>query len=276
MNPTRFDTITRLFADRKLTRRQSLAAGAGLAAGIAGSRLASAQEASPEALPITPDADHGPEMLFVQSFHSGSIVPSERAEGRYTVTLEHGLGETIYFSDRPDRIVGSTPTAAFLDGLGFPEDNPPNAAILTQNPDGDTTLAVVELFDPVYDAETATLTYDVSVLEHWKDGTDLAFTETPVDLGALGDTFGTAHLFIDDCGDWEITCYSIPSKGINGHVGSILTDEHDGFCYSWEAAFCLPCQPWIADGYSAYRYWNQQCNERFPDCLGICQARNVV
>jgi len=274
MNPTRFDTITRLFADRKLTRRQSLAAGAGLAAGIAGSRLASAQEASPEALPITPDADHGPEMLFVQSFHSGSIVPSERAEGRYTVTLEHGLGETIYFSDRPDRIVGSTPTAAFLDGLGFPEDNPPNAAILTQNPDGDTTLAVVELFDPVYDAETATLTYDVSVLEHWKDGTDLAFTETPVDLGALGDTFGTAHLFIDDCQGSDILCYS-PDRtlGIHGHVGSILYSEHDGFCYSWGAWECLPCQPWIADAEGAFRYWNQQCNVRFPDCLENCASK---
>ncbi len=51
-------------------------------------------------------------MLFVQSFQSGSIAPVDGAEGRYTVTLEQGLGQTIYFSDRPERIVGTEPHRA--------------------------------------------------------------------------------------------------------------------------------------------------------------------
>ena len=274
MNPTMIDTITRLFSDRKLSRRQSLAAGAGIAAGALATPALSA--VAQDATPVAPDAEHGPEMLFVQSFQSGSIVPSNDVAGRYTITLDHGLGETIYFSDRPDRIVGSTPTAAFLDGLGFSDDNPPNAAILTHNQDGDSTLAVVELFDPVFDEETATLTYDVSLLEHWRDGTDLAFTETPVDVDAIGDTFGTAHLFIDDCGGTDIYCIS-PDRtlGISGHVGTILNGEHDGFCYSWSAMMCLPCQPWIADDEGVWRYWGQQCNLRFPDCLDNCRPHKV-
>ena len=277
MNPTMIDTITRLFADRKLSRRQSLAAGAGIAAGALATPALSAvaQDATPvasDATLVAPDAEHGPEMLFVQSFQSGSIVATPDVEGRYTLTLEHGLGETIYFSDRPDRIVGSSPTAAFLDGLGFSDDNPPNAAILTHNQEGDSTLAVVELFNPIYDEETATLTYDVSLLEHWRDGTDLGFSETPVDVDAIGDTFGTAHLFIDDCNGWDTYCFSPdPTLGISGHVGTISTLEYDGFCYGWSTMMCLPCQPWIADHEDAERNWIQQCNVRFPDCLDDCR-----
>ena len=44
------------------------------------------------------------------AFQSGTVAPKDGPEGRYTVTLEHGLGQTIYFSDRPDRIVGAAPT----------------------------------------------------------------------------------------------------------------------------------------------------------------------
>ena len=164
MDPNRFESITKLFASRRLSRRRVVAeAATGLAAGtatVAGLHMTTAAQ---EATPL-PHADHGPAMLFVQSFESGSIVPKAGEAGRYTMTLDRGLGETIYFSDRPDRIVGSTSTAAFLNGLGFLDDNPPNAAILTHNPDGASTLAVVELFNPIYDEETATLAYDVSVL----------------------------------------------------------------------------------------------------------------
>ena len=75
-------------------------------------------------------------MLFIQSFQSGSVVPKDGAEGRYTLTLEQGLGHTIYFSDRPDRIVGAPRPPQFLEGLGFPDDNPPNAALVVETADG--------------------------------------------------------------------------------------------------------------------------------------------
>jgi hypothetical protein len=59
------------------------------------------------------------QFLFVQSFRSGSIAPKAGTDGAYTLTLEHGLGQKIYFSDRPERVVGADPTPQFLKGFGF-------------------------------------------------------------------------------------------------------------------------------------------------------------
>jgi hypothetical protein len=71
-------------------------------------------------------------MLLVQSFQSGSLAAKAGEQGRCTVTLKRGLGQTIYFSDRPGRIVGTIPTDRFLSVLGFSPDNPPNAALLVE------------------------------------------------------------------------------------------------------------------------------------------------
>ena len=103
-------------------------------------------------------------MMFVQTFKRGSVARRDGHDARYTVTLQDGVGATIFFSDRPDRIVGTTPTDQFLDGLGFLEDNPPNAAMVVETAPGETDIAVVELFNPVYDPETFGVTYDVEVL----------------------------------------------------------------------------------------------------------------
>ncbi len=134
MDATHFDRIAKVFADRRLSRRQALTqGGAGLAAGaLAAAGLAHsarAQDATPAA---TATADGDKTMfLFLQAFQSGSIAPKDGgSEGRYTLTLEQGLGQTIYFSDRPERLVGASPTPQFLAGLGFPPDNPPNAALV--------------------------------------------------------------------------------------------------------------------------------------------------
>jgi len=275
MDGFRIAHISKQFANRWLTRRRVLAeGGAGLAAvglGAAGLSPATAQEATP----VTPDADHGPTMLFVQSFESGSIAPKEGADDRYTVTLNHGLGQTVYFSDRPDRIVGATPTGQFLDGLGFPPDNPPNAALVVETAPGETDLAVVELFDPVHDPATATVTYELAVLANWEDSSDLGFAEASIDLAAMAPSFGSAQLFIDDCTDADIKCLNFASAS-RAVVGTIPNEDHDGFCYSWGAAQCLPCQPWIPKRYDAFEYWGQVCNERFSGCGGKnCEAVNV-
>ena len=264
MNPARFDTISRFFAERRLSRRQAIAGGVALAA--TGPAIAVAQDATPVASPESGDDASGPEMLFVQSFESGEVVPGTGTAGRYTVTLEHGLGQTIYFSDRPDRIVGAAPTAEFLEGLGFTPDNPPNAAILTESGDGETSFAVVELFDPAYDTESATLTYEMAVLEHWQDATDLGFTETPVDLGALGATFGTAHLFIDGCSNMDMICFNL--DGTRNTVGVIPEADYGGVCFSSDSNACLPCKPWIPDYQDANVFWSEQCTVRYADKCG--------
>ena len=120
MATSRFDTISKLFARRKA---------------VAGGVFA--QEATPSAsdttIPTDPWTGEKIPYLFVQSFEGGTIAPKEGEDGTYTITLEHGLGQTLYFADRPSRDVGAVPTHQFLQGLGFPADNPPNAALVVDD-----------------------------------------------------------------------------------------------------------------------------------------------
>lgn len=254
-----FDSITKRLASRRHARRHATKS-------VAASQAASAG---------TPSGS-GPEMLFVQSFESGNVTTSPGADGRYTVTLEHGLGQTIYFSDRPDRIVGTTPTEQFLDALGFTPDNPPNAAILTDNGNGDSTLAVVELFNPVYDAENTTVTYEMEMLEHWKDSTDLGLAGTPVDLDHAEATFRTAHLFIDGCPIDKIRCVRWDGNMNYTRMGTFQTDSFGGYCYSATENRCLPCTPWHDTLSAAYDYWEGQCNEVWEGCEGECEVVGIT
>ncbi len=250
MDTNRFDTIAKLFADRRISRRKALSQGGiGLAVGAltaAGlSTAASAQDATPEA------AGEGvSSMLFLQTYQSGSIVAKDGAPDRYTLTLEHGHGQTIYFSDRPDRIVGTNPTPQFLEGLGFPDDNPPNAALVVETSPGVTDIAVVELFAPVYDQIGQTVTYDVAALVNWEDDLELGFSEEPTDLAALAPSFGAANLFIDDCANRGIVC----SAGDHS-VGEFMSQ---GFCYWWRYAGCYPCENGgAADRDAIAAYWKR-------------------
>jgi hypothetical protein len=260
MDANRFDSISRLLAARRLSRRQALVkGGAGLAAaGLAAAGVAavSAQDATPEADTTQATDAALPEFLFVQSFESGTIEPAGQ-EGRYTVSLAHGLGQTIYFADRPDRTVGALPTDKFLDYIGFPADNPPNAALVLHQGQGETDIAVVELFDPVYDAATANATYTVAVLAEGEKLSGLSFTETNEDLATLAPSFGAAHLFIDgisDCPDGAISCYStLPGSGTMGYCAI------DG-----NAGACGPCESHDPS------YWYQQCNATYTGCNGNC------
>ncbi len=103
MATSRFDTISKLFARRKA-----------VAVGVI------AQEATPAA---TTDGEKIP-YLFVQSFEGGSIAPKAAQDGTYTMTLEHGLGQTLYFADRPSRDVGAVPTSPIPPGPGLPRRQP--------------------------------------------------------------------------------------------------------------------------------------------------------
>lgn len=277
MDASRFDAITKLFADRRLSRRQALKrATAGVTAGAlatAGLSVAAAQDATPVPGDATPAAgDDVPAMYFVQSFNAGSVAPDENAEGRYTLSLEHGLGQTIYFSDRPYRIVGAMPTDAFLNSLGFPADNPPNAALVVQQPTGETEIAVVELFNPTFAADGPNVTYSVQVLEEWERTLDVGLQTTPADLGALSTNFGTAHLFIDgvlDCPDHDMVCYTDTNQHPSySQVGVIPNADHGGYCTRAPQLICDPC-------YSPERggTWQDECNRRFPtECNGNCHV----
>jgi hypothetical protein len=115
--------------------------------------------------------------LYVQSAHSVTY--------RDGVLNLNGLApNTLYFSDRPDRVVGHVTTEEFLNAWGEGDDSfaadPPNAnlSILSET---DITNVVVELTNPAMTGEG--MSYSVEILEG--------------DLPASG---GPSALFIDTIG----------------------------------------------------------------------------
>jgi hypothetical protein len=259
MDQTRFDTISKLFAARRSRRQAMRQGGVGLAAGALAAglrRTGGAQEATPVA---TTAGKKNAETLFLQAFQSGSIAPKEDAAGRYVLTLEHGLGQTVYFSDRPERVVGVTPTAQFLANVGFSAGDPPNAALAVEKEEGTTEIAVVELIDPRYDEGTHTATYEVAVLEEWQRELGVGFDEAPADLAAFGPKFGAAHLFIDDCADGTVTCATSSANG-----APIVLNA--GFCYV--DGCCQPC----TDGSDPHTYWANKCQEAYPEMCIACNG----
>jgi hypothetical protein len=174
--------------------------------------------------------------LFVQTFEGGSLAPKVGEDGVYVLRLHGGHRRTIAFSDRPDRIVRSVPTRAFLDGLGFSPENPPNAALVLETAPGESDIIVVELLNPQYDEANMMLTYDVKVLDSFETDQGLDFREEPRVPHADGEEFGAAQLLIDDCPDLT-GCYIILE---GSRVGDIPPGGNRGQCWSWDTWDCAP------------------------------------
>jgi len=269
MERMRVDGIARRFADLRISRRQALRqGGAGLAAGalaVGGISQAAAQEASP----VASEETVFPSYLYLQSFQSGSLAKQDGEDGKYTLTLEHGLGQTVYFSDRPERKVGAASTAEFIKGFSFTPTNPPNAALVIEPAPGDTDIAVIELTNPSYDEATHTATYDVQLLKNYEQAIGLSFAEEPTDLAQLHATFGAAHLFIDDCADGNITCISADDSNPCPNDGLCGSYPTQGYCYSWSTPGCYPCVPYDHDNPSyaqSAEWWDNKCNADFSEC----------
>jgi len=119
------------------------------------------------------------EALFVQSAHGLTT-------SKGSVTF-HGLAHaTLFFSDRPQRVVGHLSSRKFVDQWAEGEDSfaqdPPNA-VLSFLEDGDTVPEEVTMTisDPHLDGDT--LTYTVDILD-----------------GMLPASSGPCSLFIDPVG----------------------------------------------------------------------------
>ncbi len=269
MDERRFDTISKSLT-ATATRRRALfgAAGGGLAAalGAVALRPGAAQDdpadATPGATPSLP-GDEGQEFLFVQVFTDGTWTPNPDQEGVYILSLTGHAAQTIYFSDRPERVVGTVPTTRFLDGLGFTPANPPNAALVTPTADGQDVL-VVELFNPVYTQVVGaigdvSITYQARILDGYS-GTGLAplaAQQIDADLPAV---LGPSSLFIDDCPDGFFLC-TTPNKWLICDPGGSVTV---GQCWSW-----LTMCDWGNCGNPTDP--KDLCNQQYPAfCNGEC------
>ncbi len=128
-----------------MNRREILVAASGVALAASAARATSDEELV--------------EFLFVQT------APATSLSGG-VLRLTGANPHTLYFSDRPERIVGHITTQEFVDMWGKGTDSfkadPPNA-VLTVHDAEDPTEVVVVLRDPRI--EGADLVYDVDVLD---------------------------------------------------------------------------------------------------------------
>jgi hypothetical protein len=132
---------------------------------------------------LTPRADQQStkvELLFVQNAASGNF------DGK-TLTLK-GVGPTLFFSDRPERIAGQVRTSDFVGHWTRGADNfaanPPNATLSVFGAKEVSSIVVV-LTNPKLDRNT--LSYTVKILE-----------------GKLPASFKESSLFIDILGRWRM------------------------------------------------------------------------
>jgi hypothetical protein len=157
-----------------------------------------------------------------------------------------------------------------LTSLGFTPDFAPNAAVVTGGVTNEEGVLIVELFNPVYDPATATLTYEARVLADY-DGGDLASLGARQQDGSLPAEFGEVSLFIDDANCPNTT-----------HVDCMLGTNQTVYTYGdLEECFvdlggewaCFPCEGSTnGDGTQLETYWTDKCNADVAACNNACSA----
>ncbi len=280
MDSHQFDRIAARLAAHRTSRRAAFGkSAAGIAAaslGMSSARFAIAQDATPVAdeLPDTVHQGAGPEpseFLFVQSFAGGSIVPLNGEEGHFTLTLDGANSQTVYFSDRPERVFGLATTTAFLEGLGFTPDDPPNAALVVTTADGTEDVVIIELLDPIWDESSGTLTYTVQVLSDYAES-GLAFAATRQSDYELPERFGQGGLFVDGCNDGRVDCHL---RNDDGSMGPLVgTTPLIPFCFSDSTWRCLPCNG--ANAICADAFQAQCLDRRTTPPRSRCGARAIT
>jgi hypothetical protein len=190
--------------------------------------------------------------MFVQEAESGTFI--ESANNTYILTLLNVNPYTIYFSDRPYLIAGSVPMQLFLDGFNWGPENPPNAAVVLRDANESEDVVIVQLTDPHYDEDNATLAYTATILENYT-GDGLAYY-TPKGDEAIPEAFSAVAVFIDGCPDVTINCGST-STG-NSILCKICGTARVGQWWDWLTGKCYT----LCDNNSLV------CNKQFPDCCG--------
>jgi hypothetical protein len=186
-----------------LSRRAGIGAVLGAALGYAGASPLLVRAAKP--VPATPEA--GPTgFLFLQGFQSAQIEPLQD-RGHLVVTLVQHAGLTVYFSERPARIVGVVDTAAFVEGFRAETRNDPaNAALVAQIDQSTFVTHVVELLDMAYDPGAATATYTLRLLDLTEVDRASILTDPEQSLTEPR-SYGATQLFIDAGGLMQLVAY---------------------------------------------------------------------
>lgn len=145
---------------------------------------------------VNNSSSEAPQLMFVQSAEDLKVDPAA-----HTLRLVKVNQQTLYFSDRPQRIAGHLTMTDYLNEWtaqagkdNFGQD-PPNATLSVYEPgQSDNTVAVVEINNPVV------------------DGADLIYSYRIIS-GKLPATGGPTALFID----W-IRYGGVARRGVDGVV----------------------------------------------------------
>lgn len=220
----------------------------------------SAREIALQATPaaLTDDSPkEEPELLFVQSFTNGAWEAVDTERAAYRLTITGALAQTVYFSDRPDRLFGQVPTPGFIDRIGFTPVNPPNAALVVNGERGVAEEAVVvELTNASYDEANSTLTYEATVLADFDANVPGQSARLPTSAGAPA-TFAEGGLFIDGLGDCGTTggfCF----QEVDGE--RVVVGPLDIPLCGKDVIECTECN---SDGRSSY--YGSRCADAHPD-----------
>lgn len=110
----------------------------------------------------TTDAEE-PKFFAIQHAQSGSI--SEINTTAYSLELNDLSDKTIFFSDRPDRIVKTISTSNYIGNWTTGEDSfsidAPNAVLVVDESEKQDN-PIIELFNPIYGIDKKTLKYKVT------------------------------------------------------------------------------------------------------------------
>ena len=127
---------------------------------------------------VSNDASELIEEMFVQL--AGGVTSTDG-----TLSLDRIAASTLFFSDRPERVVGHMTTKQFLDQWGEGPDSfeadPPNAVLSFADASGEMEDAVVTLRSPSLEGDS--LRYSIEVLD-----------------GTVPQAAGACTLFIDPLG----------------------------------------------------------------------------
>ena len=147
---------------------------------LAAVMLSMAACAKTPSAPPTAASQSAPQFMFVQSAEDIKVDPTQS-----TFRLVKVNQQTLYFTDRPQRIAGHIKMPAYLAewtraaGSNNFSNDPPNATLSVYEPGHpDNTLTVVKIFHPVI------------------DGNDLVYSYKLIE-GTIPDAGGATALFID-------------------------------------------------------------------------------
>lgn len=106
------------------------------------------------------------ELLFVQTATSGTFIPIAGEKYTFELVLNNAAPDTIYFSDRPERVTGLAPMEDFLKKFNWKGDgdDPPNAALVLSRASENQDVMLLELMEPNYDKANNVLKYKTKTL----------------------------------------------------------------------------------------------------------------